>query len=799
MQGGAGQRRSGRSAAEPKAPSGRRDFDLNRERLVFCLSSLVGQKVTTKLRNNIIYEGLFHSCSLEGDYSITLKCARLVPTVSVSFDAQMKTSEEVISTLVIPGKDFLQVSAVDVPSPCYDTKPPTGDTTRAFFIDAEIAVKKAPGKKITDRELVPWSPGAVAETRGFEDEALEVADGALEPIASGPRDKWDQFGANQDLYGVKSTYNEDLYTTPLDPNSIPKEKREEADRIAREIESGQMAAEVEGRIEAQDQEGDEEANFSAVQGRNRKIGNNFMQISDMQTGSSASAPAAQTPAPPTVDVVPLTREHLSQHDRLSVCESKRPPTWDNLGLAGEGFAREHRAKRGMITAHSAHSPMRSPMISEMKRINALNLEPALPKLDDRTRNDWINFKQNRPVSRSVQGHGLKHEFQQALDSINKRSEQREASTKQSPQDGNATGSDQGADLSGRRGSGKAAGPQSPASEHRKSSGFMLNPSAKEFSFNPAAATFTPSHGGGPASPSGGGNSNIQPMSPQAKPPSPAPPQSSSSFPLAMGNTDLLGKNLADILDGIYERARGESPELITPDWPEAVGSSFHEVLGQPRSMPGVGPMAAPVGGNMPGQWQPANPMPGGGQGQGQMGPGPGGPPQMAPHGFMTVAAGNAPGGQQQPQMYPQLYTAPGSGVQGRPQNGSNMGPQQQPMVFNQQGLMAQQQPGLAMPGGMVGTTQVVPTMVMQGGQFGAQGFVPQQGQPGPPGAQGGGPQHRGQQGQMMQQQQQGQMGMQPGPWQRNMRPGWGQPGNDGRRMGGGGPPGHGPMGGGMDG
>merc|ERR1719252_255635 len=91
-------------------------------------------------------------------------------------------------------------------------------------------------------------------------------------------------------------------------------------------------------------------------------------------------------------------------------------------MPSDGYAREHRTERGMITAHSAHSAMRSPMISEMKRINALNLEPALPKLDDKTRSDWINFKQSqsRITSKAVHGSGLKSEFEQNLQDIRQR-------------------------------------------------------------------------------------------------------------------------------------------------------------------------------------------------------------------------------------------------------------------------------------------------------------------------------------------------------------------------------------------
>lgn len=47
---------------------------------------------------------------------------------------------------------------------------------------------------------------------------------------------WDQFEANETLFGVKSTFNEDLYTTKLDRGPQTRELEREALRIAREIE-----------------------------------------------------------------------------------------------------------------------------------------------------------------------------------------------------------------------------------------------------------------------------------------------------------------------------------------------------------------------------------------------------------------------------------------------------------------------------------------------------------------------------------------------------------------------------------
>jgi len=616
--------------AESRTPS-HRPLDINRERLVFAVSNLVGQRVTAKLRDNIIYEGLFHTCALDGDFSITLKLARKLPT-------QECKSGEMIPVFVIPGKDFLQVSAVGVPSP-------TDNSTDRFTTDAEIAARGQAGR---ERDLVPWHG---------EDEERE----ALEDTTAG-REGWDQFEANEQRFGVKTTFNEELYTTKLNPARIPQAMRESAEKIAQEIESGQMATEVEGVGD------DEEGHFSAV----------------------------SRPKEPNEQVeVRLTKEYLHQHD------SQMVPA---------GFA---RAKQG-------NAAPRSP-ISEMKRINALNLEPALPKLDDKTRNDWINIKQQARQATKPPGQGcLKQEFQQSLEVIQKR----EASRRQQEQ--------AVAEGEGRRGKSavnsqmqpdqmfgkgmQSAGCGSASESSMASKSFSFNAQAREF--NPNAPGFTPSNP----------NQNAM-FTPQSQPPQPQPPTNGSNAPITKSNLptfttnnnpDLLRMNLETILKPFFDMAKNEGTETTAPDWPEAQGPSYVRVLGMPSAanlVPPTVPIASP--GSMPSGWQP---------GMSQAPVAPGGAPMQGQiqQGFMMAPAG-------QGQMYPQMYP---SGVRPQNSNVSNDGPCMQ--VFGQQGMIDQPSQSMAMPcgqnmpmgsfakfGGQTQPTVVVP-MVMQG-QYG-QGFVPPRGQ-----------------------------------------------------------------------
>ena len=76
----------------------------------------------------------------------------------------------------------------------------------------------------------PASPGAPpAHHDGVGDE-LTFGPGA------GTNTSWDQFAANEQMFGVTTSFDEDLYTTKLDRSSADyKEKERKAQRIASEI------------------------------------------------------------------------------------------------------------------------------------------------------------------------------------------------------------------------------------------------------------------------------------------------------------------------------------------------------------------------------------------------------------------------------------------------------------------------------------------------------------------------------------------------------------------------------------
>ena len=96
--------------------------------------------------------------------------------------------------------------------------------TAGFRTDADISGNLA----FRERSLQRWEPSA----------ADSDVDLSLEGDTSGSG-KWDQFEANQQLFGLKSDYDENIYTTRIDKQNPQYQQRlAAAEKIAQEIDAG---------------------------------------------------------------------------------------------------------------------------------------------------------------------------------------------------------------------------------------------------------------------------------------------------------------------------------------------------------------------------------------------------------------------------------------------------------------------------------------------------------------------------------------------------------------------------------
>lgn len=239
------------------------------DRLLFMTACLIGQPVEVQVKNGSIFSGIFHTTNAEKDYGVVLKMARLIKDGSIKgekYDAvKDAASKAPIKTLIILANDLVQVIAKDVQI--------TGDelangqacqNRHDIVIDSFLTQAH---RVELERALEPWTPDKdAADNLGLEDTFQNTWNR-----------NWDQFETNKALFGVNSTYDEELYTTKLERGPQMKDLEKEASRIAREIE-GQVTrnfhlAEERGTHVPNELDSlDEESRFSSVL---RELGNDI--------------------------------------------------------------------------------------------------------------------------------------------------------------------------------------------------------------------------------------------------------------------------------------------------------------------------------------------------------------------------------------------------------------------------------------------------------------------------------------------------------------------------------------------
>lgn len=226
-------------------PNGARP-DPPQDRVLQSLSGLTGTTITLRTKTGQHYEGAIASTNADGNTTgVTLRDVRD------------------ISTPGQPLKDTLFVASTNIGtwnSGPADAKAPNTDS---FRTDIEISQKIAPR---ANRELQAWSSGAdgpsseLTSGPGKGDEETFGAD-----AGSG---SWDQFAANEQLFGINPTFDESVYTTKIDRSGADyKERERKAQRIANEINgvasNNPHLAEERGQV-VDDSGIDEENKYSTV-------------------------------------------------------------------------------------------------------------------------------------------------------------------------------------------------------------------------------------------------------------------------------------------------------------------------------------------------------------------------------------------------------------------------------------------------------------------------------------------------------------------------------------------------------
>ncbi|KAL2264372.1 hypothetical protein VTK26DRAFT_5798 [Humicola hyalothermophila] len=208
-----------------------------------------GQRVRIVLTSGAEFEGTYGNGSEPTSCRLTMVQQKKLPT---SADISTSTSRREQSAMTFQRKDIAEARVVPGSTSKNEPRAPNGNRS-SFRTDAAISNSRLG----TERTLKAWVPDA-----GYE------VDGSLEKTtSSGP---WDQFAENERLFGLKTDYDENIYTTAIDKNHPQyKERLAAAEKKAREIErsvptTAHVAEERVMDFAGGDDQGTEEDKYSGV-------------------------------------------------------------------------------------------------------------------------------------------------------------------------------------------------------------------------------------------------------------------------------------------------------------------------------------------------------------------------------------------------------------------------------------------------------------------------------------------------------------------------------------------------------
>ncbi|CAD6888786.1 unnamed protein product [Tilletia controversa] len=301
------------------------------ERIVFLLASLVGSMVVVTARGGAKYVGLLSAASTEqGELGISLASAQqIVPGASADVEPELGPAK---GAVIVLGRDLDEIEAYDVKfgDPLKETR--STAERDSFRTDTDISKTQFDALG-GGRVLQKWSddPGmdvaeaARAASMGLNGNPRNSTNsfGGLEeapgPGKSGAGGAWDQFAVNERQFGVKSNYDEDIYTTKLDRSGKDfRERERNAERLAREIlnatSNNPHLAEERNQATEGAAGADEEAKYGAVlRGPNayvppaaRRAGGVGALSAGLKPTSPLATHSAAAAAKPTAAATPAT-------------------------------------------------------------------------------------------------------------------------------------------------------------------------------------------------------------------------------------------------------------------------------------------------------------------------------------------------------------------------------------------------------------------------------------------------------------------------------------------------------------
>lgn len=207
-----------------------------------------GLPVTATTKSGQQFQGLLSSAVTEAEFCITLKRA-----VEVLPATAQRPQPPVKPTLIILAKELVDVVAADVDLSQASSlvAPPPGHGVPGFKTDAETSIGPNGLPNVREKELQTWQPTPTltatdtiisSNHQNTSPDDIGGLEDSLFPKTGDSNNRrtfdkpWDQFEANEKLFGTKTDFDEEIYTTKLDRSAKDfKERERKAEAIAREI------------------------------------------------------------------------------------------------------------------------------------------------------------------------------------------------------------------------------------------------------------------------------------------------------------------------------------------------------------------------------------------------------------------------------------------------------------------------------------------------------------------------------------------------------------------------------------
>lgn len=226
------------------------------DRILFLLVKSIGSNAIATVSSGASYKGILVAATAEQEIGIVLALAEKIASAPGE-ENEDGSEPEKYERLVIMPKDLVDLQIISPNlSPEKTTAPSaTATSSSKFKTDTDISGRDS----IKERDLEKWQ----------DDSAASIPSGlSLEEVSSDQ--PWDQFAANEQKFGVQSTYDEHYYTTAINRNAPDFEERERrALRLASEIENSSYGGNIhiaeERGLVIDDSGMDEEDKYSGVQ------------------------------------------------------------------------------------------------------------------------------------------------------------------------------------------------------------------------------------------------------------------------------------------------------------------------------------------------------------------------------------------------------------------------------------------------------------------------------------------------------------------------------------------------------